>query len=574
MATILIVEDSPTSREYLVTTLEHAGHRLHQAKDGSEALAVAQAEHPDLIICDILMPTMDGYEFVRRLRCEPVNEKTPVIFCAANYHERDAQTLAKTCGVQHVMTEPCPPDVLLRIVNQHLGLALPMPLVATEVFDHEQRRLLTDKLANKVGELEAVTGKLTSLLQVKQDLALELDATRLAQRYCEATREIVGARYAAVGMLATDSRSFQLFCVCGEGKGTGPPPADAAIFQAILKERRAVREPNIDEECVAGLPLGHTRQRSFLGAPITSAGELYGILYVVGKLGEMPFSDIDEQLATTLAAQLGSAYRIVLQYGQLKQSNQLLAQEVTQRKCVEEQLQKSTAQLRVLSRRLMDAQESERRAIAQELHDEIGQALTILRLNLHVLQGPCGVEEKASCISDSVGLVERTLQQVRDLSLNLRPSILDDLGLIPALEWQLNKLAARAGFHGRLNTAGFQGRLPAELETTCFRVVQEALTNVVRHAQARRVTVTVGQRNQSLVFTVRDDGVGFDVEAAATRARDGDSMGLLGMQERVLLCGGELSVRSAPGRGTEIWFSIPLADALVSADSKQRSAAS
>src|ERR1700721_3020509 len=127
VATILIVEDSPTSREYLVTTLEHAGHRLHQAKDGSEALAVVLAEHPDLIICDILMPTMDGYEFVRRLRCELANEKTPVIFCTANYHERDAQTLAKTCVVEHVMTEPCPPTVLLRIVAQHLGLD-PLPM--------------------------------------------------------------------------------------------------------------------------------------------------------------------------------------------------------------------------------------------------------------------------------------------------------------------------------------------------------------------------------------------------------------------------------------------------------------
>ena len=486
VATILIVEDSPTSREYLVTTLEHAGHCLHQAIDGLEALAVAKAEHPDLIICDILMPTMDGYEFVRRLRCEPVTEKTPVIFCTANYHERDAQTLAKTCGVEHVMTEPCPPAVLLRIVAQHLGLdPHPMAPVANGVFDDEQRRQLTDKLANKVGELEAVTGKLTSLLQVKQDLALELDTTRLAQRYCEATREIVGTRYAAVGILAGDGRSFQLFCVCGEEKGKRPPPADAVIFQAILKERRAVRQPDFDEECIAGLPLGHTRQRSFLGVPITSAGELYGILYLVGKLWETPFSDIDEQLATTLAAQLGSAYRIVLQYEQLKQSNQLLAEEVAQRKCVEEQPAKIHSAVRLLSRRLMDAQESERRSIARELHDEIGQALTILRLNLHVLKTPCLPEERASCIRDSVGLVERTLQQIRDLSLNLRPSILDDLGLVPAIEWQLNKLAARAGFHGRLDAAGFQERMPAELETTSFRVVQEALTNVVRHAQVR-----------------------------------------------------------------------------------------
>jgi signal transduction histidine kinase len=329
-----------------------------------------------------------------------------------------------------------------------------------------------------------------------------------------------------------------------------------------------VREQRFEEgNLAAGLPPTHPRQGSFLGVPITSAGKVYGILYVIGKLGEKPFSDEDECLAASLAAQIGSAYRNVLQYEQLKAANTLLKQEVAQRQRAEEELRESTALLHILSHRLMAAQESERRSLARELHDGIGQAMSTLGLNLHILKGACSAEVKATCINDSVGIVAQTLQQVRDLSLGLRPSVLDDLGLIPALEWQLNMLARSAGIQAEISAEPFVRRVPPELETACFRVAQEALTNVVRHAGARRVSLEVCQTDRDLILAVRDDGVGFDVGAAARKARGGSSMGLLSMQERVSLAHGEFHLQSTPGSGTRIRARFPLTDLPAPAES-------
>src|SRR5450631_1356708 len=138
MATILILDDQPTDREYLVTLLAEGGHRLLQGADGDEALVIAQAEHLDLIIADVLMPTMDGSQLIRRLHAEPVTADIPVIFCTLHYHEREARALAKACGVAHVFTKPGEPEVVLRTVKAALGMIQPSaPPQASEAFDRE-----------------------------------------------------------------------------------------------------------------------------------------------------------------------------------------------------------------------------------------------------------------------------------------------------------------------------------------------------------------------------------------------------------------------------------------------------
>jgi CheY-like chemotaxis protein len=150
MATILIVDDRPTNREVLVTLLGYGGHRLLEAADGAEALAAAKARRPDLVIADILMPTMDGYEFVRRLRADPAVAATRVIFYTAHYHEREARSLADACGVRHILTKPAEPEAVLRTVGDALGVAVPTPpSPPLEQFDREHLRVLTDKLSRR-----------------------------------------------------------------------------------------------------------------------------------------------------------------------------------------------------------------------------------------------------------------------------------------------------------------------------------------------------------------------------------------------------------------------------------------
>jgi signal transduction histidine kinase len=220
--------------------------------------------------------------------------------------------------------------------------------------------------------------------------------------------------------------------------------------------------------------------------------------------------------------------------------------------------------LQHLSRRILEAQEGERRAIARELHDELGQALQALKINLQTAQrAPQIISQR---LEESIGIVDRTLQQVRNLSLDLRPSLLDDLGLIAALEWYIERHTQRTGILGHFAANPPDLRLPSTLETACFRVTQEALTNVARYAQARNVWIELSQQGARLQLRIRDDGVGFDSQTAQARAAQGTSFGLLGMRERVELVGGHFEVMSAPGRGAEIRANFPLGSAFSNAE--------
>jgi PAS domain S-box-containing protein len=204
--------------------------------------------------------------------------------------------------------------------------------------------------------------------------------------------------------------------------------------------------------------------------------------------------------------------------------------------------------LKALSARLLTVQEEERRRLAVELHDELGQVLTAVKIHLQSLERKLD-EQFRSDLAEAVDSVDEAVERVRDLALDLRPAVLDDLGLRTALRWYTHRFARDTGIevHFTVDTAP---RLQPALETAFFRVVQEALTNVVRHARARHVWVDLHAEAGETLLTVRDDGVGFDVAAVRERAVGGVSVGLLGMEERVSLLGGKFEVHSVPGEGT------------------------
>jgi PAS domain S-box-containing protein len=233
-------------------------------------------------------------------------------------------------------------------------------------------------------------------------------------------------------------------------------------------------------------------------------------------------------------------------------------QDITDRKRAEDKLRETNDNLQLLSRRLVESQETERRHIARELHDEVGQSLTVAEMNLQALvQSPGGAPHRGR-LKESLQAVERVLEQVRDLSLNLRPSMLDDLGLEPAVRWYTKRQAALAGLQVEFVADAMENRLDPVVETACFRVAQEALTNVVRHARAHLVAVELRQQDGRLHLLVRDDGVGFDVAALREQAVLGASLGLLSMEERATLVDGGLECKSTPGQGTVIdaWFPL------------------
>ena len=214
--------------------------------------------------------------------------------------------------------------------------------------------------------------------------------------------------------------------------------------------------------------------------------------------------------------------------------------------------------LQILSQRLMEIQELERRAIARDLHDEIGQALTAIKLNLRELGDNLTAAVVGKQVSDSLLILDQVLRHIRNLALDLRPSMLDELGLLPALRWYVGRQAERAGWTLEFMADEVVARPSPEVEISCFRLTQEALTNVVRHAKATAVEVRLEVGHGRLDLFICDNGIGFEPELIRTGARAGTSVGLSGMEERVRLAGGRITIHSAPGGGTEIHATFPL----------------
>ena len=227
------------------------------------------------------------------------------------------------------------------------------------------------------------------------------------------------------------------------------------------------------------------------------------------------------------------------------------ARDITERKRAQEAM-------RSYARRLIEVQEIERQNIARELHDEIGQALTAVRINLQSAQRSATTEAHLLRIEDSIVVVDEALTRVRELSLQLRPSLLDDLGLTAALRWYADRYSHRTGFGVQIVSDFESVRLRRELETACFRIAQEALTNIARHAEATRVLVELRRANGMLTLVIKDDGPGFDVAALFKHASAGAALGLRGMEERALAVEGRLEINSTPRKGTEVRVTIPL----------------
>jgi len=229
--------------------------------------------------------------------------------------------------------------------------------------------------------------------------------------------------------------------------------------------------------------------------------------------------------------------------------------DITRRKWAEEELQRSCIQLRELAARLESVREEERARVAREIHDELGQALTAIKIDLASLIRSLrpDQEEELEKAESILRLVDQTILSVRRIATELRPSILDDLGLVAAIDWEAEEFEARTGTKCRLDLPDDDIVIDPKRTTAIFRIFQETLTNITRHAEATRVDVRLGREDGDIVLEVSDNGRGIDQERLST----GRSFGILGMQERTLLLGGEFTISGAPGKGTIVRLRIP-----------------
>jgi PAS domain S-box-containing protein len=315
-----------------------------------------------------------------------------------------------------------------------------------------------------------------------------------------------------------------------------------ALGRGIAGRIAQIGVPQIVDE-VSGVPgvwsIVHERLHSLIGVPLVVEGQVTGVLQV-GTFGRRQFRPEDMNLLQLVADRVAPAI---------------------DRARLFEEVHAARERLEELSRRLVELQEAERRVIARELHDEVGQKLTGLKLLIES-GGGAGVQPEAGDQggdrrgrAEMASLINDLVRRVRDLSMNLRPAMLDDLGLLPALLWHFERFTAQTAVRVEFQQAGLDRRFPPEVETAAFRIVQEALTNVARHAGVNDSRVQIWAAGESLEITVEDRGRGFRVKTDRTEP----SSGLAGMRERTRLLGGQLTIDSAPGSGTRLVAEIPFA---------------
>jgi PAS domain S-box-containing protein len=351
MATILVVDDCPESGRFLVKLLGYGGHRLLAAQDGEEALKQVQAERPDLILSDMLLPTMDGLEFVRRLRAEPVGEALPVIFYTAPHLASQVRARAQALGIQHIVDKPASPEVILRTVNEALGVGVngsspPAPGGPSPPLSEGNG----EPLAHQV---DVVSGRLTALLEHGMELALQRDPEQLLANFCRAARAIMGARYTVAGVFREDLEETPWIFASGLDSKTAARvaafPPWPGLMDTLLIERRPYRCRDFPAQPgAAHLPPDYPVFSSFLAAPIVSPARVYGWLYLMDKLGAEEFTTEDERLATILAAQVGRSYEHVILYRDIQRHAADLEREVAERKRMEAALRESEEQVRLL----------------------------------------------------------------------------------------------------------------------------------------------------------------------------------------------------------------------------------
>lgn len=496
-ASIVIVDDNPDNLEVLEGLLQSAGYKVRPALSGEVALRAIELNPPDLVLLDIRMPQMNGYETCLRLKADPRLCDIPVIFVSALSDTDDKLKAFEVGGVDYV-TKPFERAEVLARVKAHVQL----------------RRM-----------------------QVHLESLVESRTAELRVAY-----ETVAARERQFRTLAENQPDY------------------------ISRYDREGRKVYINSALVQAFG---PDAASYLGRRYDEIGEAYVSKEYVAAVRRALTQGEDAEIRMSVPSPSGQlltySVRMAVERDERGDISGVLAvaRDITRILETERRLEELSIQLRQLAARQEAAREEERRSIGREVHDELGQQLTALRLraNLIKLQHAGSEPTLKAAIAELVNMVDSIIRVARDVSTALRPAVLD-MGISPALEWLASEFRRNAGLRCEVDPIPMTLRANEKQAVILFRVAQESLTNAARHANANRVRISLREADDNYVLEVRDDGTGFD--SSATQP---GKFGLIGMRERVLSVGGKLDVESAVGRGTRVRATIPVVRGEAEADS-------
>ena len=360
MAKILVVDDYAANRKLICSLVRDWGHDAFEAADGLEGLAIVRERRPDVVVCDLLMPTMDGYAFVRQLRSEPAIAHTAVIFYTATFLEREAREMARSCGVLQVLSKPCEPSDVLAAIERALADKSPsIPVQDAATFDREHSRLLADKLLQKAEELEHANHRLAALTELSLQLASERNPQTLLGKVCHGARVLLGARYAVLGARSSRGPSLMEITTAGlsgtDADRLGRTRMDDGVPLQVTLERTSRRFFNRGGDPSAiGLSADYPPLHSGLIVPIVSLTQVYGWILLADKLGAEGFSEDDERLLSALAAQAGRIYENGSLYLEMRSTTEQLRREIVQRNQAVEELRETELRFRQLAENIRE----------------------------------------------------------------------------------------------------------------------------------------------------------------------------------------------------------------------------
>ena len=493
---ILAIDDVPTDLMTLGAVLE-GEYELQFATSGPAGIALALQRPPDLILLDVLMPVMDGFETFRRLAQQPTLRDIPVVFVTAS-HDAQSEETALMLGAADFIAKP----INLTIARHRIH----------NLLEREQLRKRSELQRDQLAQDLAQHARSEDLLR-KLSVAIEQSPASVAITDLDACLEYVNPRFTEVTGYSSQEAVGQNPRILQSGQTSHATHQDmwdtlhrGQVWKGELVNRRKNGEVYWEESQIA---------------PVRDAA---GVVthYVAVKTDITARKHARAELAGLRA---------------------------------EEELGESRQRLRELAVQNEQAREEERKYVALELHDELGQVLTAMRMALLLMEMRfCPHDQDlAKVVSDMKVLLDRAIQGTRDVVFRLRPAALD-LGLVSGLEWLCQEFSRQTMLPCRLHGANEDIHLNEAFSIVVFRIVQESLTNVARYAAASQVNITIRSRNHQLVLEIRDNGRGFDVAAVQQRK----TFGLLGMRERATALGGRVDIESAPAHGTTVRVTIPM----------------
>ena len=580
MATILTVDDRPINRQFLVTLLGYGKHRVIEAQDGAEGLRLLYGEHPDLVILDVKMPLVDGFEFLGHLRDDISVADTPVILYTGLQLDEARRSELMSQGVTAFIMKPAEPQVILDAVNKALQ-------GHTTEDDAALPSFTIDDLQCRLAAEQSIGMRLNALVETGLELSLEKDPARLLERFCNAACQILDAKYAVIGILDASAQELTNIFVSGcshEGPITFSPPRTEAI-DSIIKKGRPVRRRGAGDDQFVLLNPEQTPVECFLGVPIASGTKSYGWFYVINEKGSTAFEVEHERIAETLAAQIAVFYENILLYEEVRIKSIELEIESAERERAEKQRAQAAFELDRARQEQLELRDRFFSHVSHELRSPLSAIYQFTTIILDDLAGAITDEQR-----EYLDIILRNSLQLRTMiddllevtraesgKQHIEPRDFGLAELCKELKTSFRKRAADLGVN--LSSEGFDDLPEVFADPGRIRqVLNNLLDNAIKFTPVGGnvcILATVDPAEPGFVrIEVVDTGCGiakqslgsiferhFQEERVTESSRSGLGLGLYICKQLIELQGGRIWAESNHGLGSSFFFTLPAANA-------------